>query len=132
MSELVQSKLKFKNPIIENVHFQRNLDYDDMKEVVGFVPSAEMNVKMLEGSMAIATLTFSIGEKATNPYFTFSAVASADFKWENMEDEAARKQLRISGASVLISYIRPVLSSMTAQSGLLPYQLPFIDFSRFE
>lgn len=132
MSKLTQSRFKFKNPIIENVHFQKNLKFNQDEEVVDFLPNAEMNVEIVEGDKATAKLSFSIGQESKNPYFFFSAIASAEFKWEDMTTEEAKKQLHVSGAAVLISYIRPLLSSLTVQSGLPPYQLPFVDFSQFK
>ena len=130
MSELNQSKLMFKNPIIEKVFFEKNQDYNSEQKVVNFFPEANMNVQFIDDNRAIASFTFSIGErKDCNPYFSFKATASSEFKWKNLTKEKAKEQLKVSGPTLLVSYIRPLLANLTSQAGLPPYHLPFIDFT---
>lgn len=131
MAKLKISNLKFRNPIVEEVSYHRNMEYDKEKATQDFFPEATVNISFQNDNKATVSLIFSIGQKEdSNPYFSFCAVASADFMWENLEKETAVKQLKISAPAMLLSYIRPLLTNLTVQSGLPPYQLPFIDFTQ--
>ncbi|MBU5477644.1 protein-export chaperone SecB [Eubacterium sp. MSJ-13] len=38
--------------------------------------------------------------------------------------------LKINGGAVLLSYLRPIVSSLTMQAGIKPLHLPLIDFTK--
>ena len=87
-----------------------------------------------EPKEAIVKLNLIVGEidddNEVSTSFYFNGVIVADFKW-NDEIDNPDKMLKISGGTVLLSYIRPILANMTMQAGMKPLNLPFVNFTKF-
>lgn len=55
------------------------------------------------------------------------------FHWdESIDDEMAKKLLNINAPAALLSYIRPIIASMTGNSKYPALNIPFIDFTEAE
>jgi len=48
---------------------------------------------------------------------------------QELTDEEALQLLQTDGAAILLSYLRPTVSLMTASSGFPAMTLPFLNFS---
>lgn len=133
------SAFQFTNPELVSIQFSVNKSYkpeDDsiiklnirteVTEIQDMPDGEEQNAKV--------SVTVTIGEeKGKTPLFV-KATEEAAFKWKkgDFNEEEAHKMLSQNGAALLISYIRPVIASVTAASRLPAYNLPFIDVTQQE
>ena len=80
---------------------------------------------------AKVSIEISVGAKEGNKPFFFRATESADFKWnaDDYNEEQIDSLLRQNAVALLISYVRPVISNLTAASGLPCYNLPFLNLA---
>lgn len=128
-----KSNLQFSDPRIEKIDFR--ICQEETLEVnmpINIGMETETNPYCKE---AIVTLTLSVGEvnennEVTTPFY-FNGIIVADFTW-NEDVENPDNMLKISGGTVLLSYIRPILATLTMQAGLKPLNLPFVNFNTFE
>lgn len=124
-----KSDLQFSNPRIDSIDFRvndKNTKIDDMPI------SIETNCKVNEEKKeAVVNLNLVIGNidrnNIVNTAFYFNGNILANFKWNNNIKDP-KNMLKISGGTVLLSYIRPILANLTLQAGLKPLNLPFINF----
>jgi len=133
------SAFQFTNPELVSIQFSVNKSYkpeDDsiiklnirteVTEIQDMPDGEEQNAKV--------SVTVTIGEeKGKTPLFV-KATEEAAFKWKkgDFNEDEAQKMLSQNGAALLISYIRPVIASVTAASRLPAYNLPFIDVTQQE
>ena len=57
---------------------------------------------------------------------------SAKFSWDDSIDDEKEKILNINAPAALLSYIRPLISSMTGNLKYPALNIPFIDFTQTE
>ena len=113
-----RSKFQFSNPELEKIEFSVNQNFE---------------VQMLEGNEALVKLTLSIGNSTDSQPFDICVKMGANFTWdESVEIEKAKQLLNINAPAVLLSYIRPIVSSMTNSSKYPTLNIPFIDFTKKE
>ena len=123
-----KSNLQFKDPHIEQIDFrissEQNPD-DDMPiniEIKPQINGNEANVKMI---LKVGNID---QDNKVTTHFYFCGIISSDFIWnENIKDPES--MLKISGGTVLLSYLRPILANLTMQAGLRPLNFPFINFT---
>ena len=124
-----QSNLQFTNPYIKKIDFRIGEDIINTDMPISIEVESEINPEPKE---AIVTLYLIVGdiddENEVTTSFYFNGVISADFKW-NDEIDNPDEMLKVSGATVLLSYIRPILANMTMQAGMKPLNLPFVNFT---
>ena len=126
-----RSNLQYKDPKIEKIDFEINNDDEYNPDLP---VSIEVNSDIdQESNTSTTKLKLTVGECNENhkvlTAFYFCGIISANFHWnENVKNP--ERMLQINGGSMLLSYIRPILSSITMQAGLKPLNLPFIDFTK--
>lgn len=127
-----RSKFQFSNPELEKIEFSINQNFDEEK-YDGIAMQSNIEVQMLEGNEALVKLTLSIGNATDSQPFDICVKMGADFTWdESVEIEKAKQLLNINAPAVLLSYIRPIVSSMTNSSKYPTLNIPFIDFTKKE
>ena len=125
-----KSMFQFKNPHIEKISFEINNNIpceDDIPlgiNVQTFLSNDENN--------ALVKLTLTVGELDANSKelknsIYFNGCIVSEFKWEK-EIKNIENMLKVNGGAVLLSYLRPILSSLTMQAGIKPLHIPLIDF----
>lgn len=126
-----RSNLQFKNPCINKIDFRVNdcePDTDNMP--ISIEVGCEVDSTRRE---AIVTLDLCVGginkDNKIMTSFYFNGRISANFSW-NEEIKNPEKMLKVSGGTVLLSYIRPTLANLTMQAGMKPLNLPFINFTK--
>lgn len=123
--------MQFKNPHINKIDFRVN-DYEPDTDNMPISIEVECEINQIEKE-AIVTLDLYVGKINENnkiiTSFYFNGKISADFLWDE-EIENPEKMLKISGGTVLLSYIRPMLANLTMQAGMKPLNLPFINFTK--
>ena len=126
-----RSNLQIKNPQINKIDFRVN-DYDPDTNNMPISIEVECKVSK-EEKEAVVSLNLCVGELTKSngiaTSFYFNGVISADFSW-NDEIKSPEKMLKVSGGTVLLSYIRPILANLTMQAGMKPLNLPFINFTK--
>lgn len=126
-----KSMFQFKNPRIEKISFEvnNNIPCEDN------IP-LDINVQTFlsdEENIALVKLFLTVGElddnskKIKNSIY-FSGCIVSEFKWEE-EVKNIENMLKVNGGAVLLSYLRPILSSLTMQAGIKPLHIPLIDFT---
>ena len=126
-----QSNFQFTDPHIERIDFR----ISNVKTTSHDMPiSIEVKSKTnLEDKEATVKLNLIVGEiNEDNDAITsiyFNGIIAADFKWDN-EVKNPDKMLEVNGGTVLLSYIRPILATLTMQAGLKPLNLPFVNFTK--
>lgn len=128
-----QSNLQFSNPRIEKIDFRvakEEIKSDDLPISIEVECNANSDAKE-----AIVTLNLIIGEideqNIVKTSFYFNGNIFADFKWDD-KIKNPDGMLKVSGGTVLLSYIRPILANLTMQAGMKPLNLPFINFTTLE
>lgn len=125
-----QSDFQFTDPHIEKIDFRINNE----KTISDDLPiSIEIESKThLEYKEATVKLNLVVGKiNQNNEVITslyFKGIIAADFRWNN-EMKSLDKMLEVNGGTVLLSYIRPILATLTMQAGLKPLNLPFVNFT---
>ena len=79
---------------------------------------------------ARVSLTLEIEKKDSSDPFYVCATEMAEFRWpDSLNLEMVEKLLNQNAPSLLLGYLRPIISQITAASPYNAYNLPFIDFS---
>ena len=65
-----------------------------------------------------------------HPYL-LNVIMQAEFRWpNNWAEKKVKRFIKVNAASLLFSYIRPIISDITGMSEFEREDLPFIDFSK--
>lgn len=126
-----KSMFQFKNPHIEKISFEVNNDISCENNI-----PLDINVQTFlsnEENNALVKLILTVGEldansKALKNSIYFNGSIVSEFRWEN-GIKNIENMLKVNGGAILLSYLRPVLSSLTMQAGIKPLHLPLIDFT---
>ncbi len=127
---MTESNFQFSNPVLQTVDFKTCDDFDAEK-FDGISMDSNAEFKLLNNQSALVTLTINIGMGKTNQPFRISVSMQSEFYWDDKIDEKkAKKMLEINGSAVLLSYIRPIVASLTNSSRYSALNIPFIDFTK--
>lgn len=120
------SGFQFSNPKVNHFIFDINNSYKpDMED--GELP-VMFNVQKdpIDGNQQYEELNMTIGNESSP--FTIEASIGAFFRWNNdLDDETVQNLLNKNAVSLLIGYLRPIVSQFTVQAGMKPLNLPYID-----
>lgn len=128
-----ESDFQFKNPILKRLNYALNDDFDiDKFDKIEL--SFHTNVVGRKSAKeAIVTLLGKIGKVNESSPFYIEIEITSPFKWtDDIPEEALNKLLRKNGSALLLSYMRPIVAFVTGQSGIAPYNIPYIDFTKEE
>jgi len=129
-----ESNFQFKNPILTKLNYELNDNFDknDFDDKIRTKLNIAIKGKISE-KQVIATLLGQIGEIDKNLPFYIEIEISAPFRWtEDISEDTLNKLLKRNGAALLLSYMRPIVAFVTGQSGIVPYNIPYIDFTKEE
>ena len=127
-----RSKFQFSNPELEKINFEVNESFDK-ESFDGIAMQSNTEIKVLDNNEAYVALTLDIGDLSEGQPFNITVKMSANFCWDNSLDiEKAKQLLNINAPAALLSYIRPIVSSMTCSSRYPALNIPFIDFTQNE
>lgn len=81
---------------------------------------------------AQVTITLSIGEKDDSTPFYVEVDEFAAFRWEkdSFNESQIESLLHQNAVALLLSYLRPIISNVTAASPYPAYNLPYIDLTQ--
>lgn len=127
-----KSKFQFKNPHIEKIIFEVNNNILDENNIpinvnVQTLMSDNDNIALVKLLLTVGALDEVSHDLENSIYFNGCIVS--EFKWEN-DIPNVENMLKVNGGAILLSYLRPILSSLTMQAGIKPLHLPLIDFTK--
>lgn len=126
MKEIKKSGFQFANPKIKKVIFQINDDFKEAK-YEGMPISYGIKINEKEESSALLELEINIGDEGeATPFFVELHIASK-FRWTDDVEAPADSLLKLNATTLLMSYARPIIAHLTADAGIKPFNLPFID-----
>lgn len=128
--EMKESFFKFRRPLIKDIHYELSDNYTPDKETRIGSKLTTSFAKDNEMPRAIVKLHIDLGSsESENSPFSLSLTSYAEFHWDSdSSEEKINKLLQQNAPALLLSYARPVISTITANSGL-QYDMPFIDFT---
>ncbi len=127
------SSFQFTSPHVSEFNFKINKEYksnndQDSLPIAFNIKKGNVKTESDGASQQFVELTMTIGNE--NSPFTFYAVIGADFRWSReLDDETVQNLINKNAVSLLIGYLRPIISQFTVQAGVTPLNLPFIDLT---
>ena len=128
----MESAFQFSNPSLTKMEFCINEEFENHrdKEVRIAVNMGVQIDRNETDNNAKVSLTLEIGKKGASDPFYVCATEMAEFRWpDDLNREMVEKLLNQNAPSLLLGYLRPIISQITAASPYNAYNLPFIDFS---
>ena len=124
------SNFKFSNPKLIKLNFEINDNtFNTSDDTIDVAINNSINKK--GENEAIVELRISIGENSIEFPFFIDLIIGEQF---NLDKEISGttfdKLLEINAPTVLLSYARPIISLVTAQAGMKPLNLPFLNFTK--
>ena len=127
-----KSNFKFKNPKLTKLEFKVNQDYDNnSKSMLTLDIKDDIIVKRIDETSALVILKLQIfrEEDFKDVPFIISIEMQGDFSWSSdMDKEVVNALLKQNAPAVLLSYMRPYITTVTTGSGYAPLILPFMNF----
>ena len=129
--------LQFEDPTVLKFDFQVNDDFDfedsvddtDISTLVEMPSEDEIDFN----DVIPVYLTLFINYESSNaPYKITTRIMSLFQVSNELIPDDALQTLQTEGASILLSYLRPMVSMMTTASGFSALTLPMLDFSDAE
>lgn len=126
-----KSKLQFKNPKLKKLEFKINEQFKN-ENLLGLDLNSKTNVDRTENK-AVVSLTLNIFDKENiedAPFF-IDIEMSGEFRWpESVDEDTLEILLNSNAPAILLSYIRPYISTITSGAGYPALILPLIDFTK--
>lgn len=126
--------LQFEDPTVLKFDFQVNDDYDfenatdnsDINTVVEMPSAEEID---FDDDIPVYLTVFLNDDDDNAPYQITARIMTLFQVSESLSDDDALQLLQNEGASILLSYLRPMVAMMTSASGFPAMTLPMLDFS---
>lgn len=129
--ELKHSSFQFTDPILKKINFEVNDEFNNEKfnGIGEFISSINVKRSQQEDN-AVVTLNLTIGGANELYPFCIDISMEAIFTWKSFDEETINELLKLNAPSLLLSYMRPHISSITNSSKYPVFNLPFIDFNK--
>lgn len=125
-----ESNFQFKDPYLTKVDFEFNKDFIGGKEI-SIENNMSVDIKRKEDEpIAVVSVKLVIGEKSEKMPFFIDCAMESSFKWNESEydEKTVNELLSINAPSLLLGYLRPIVSQITNLSPYPPYNIPFYNF----
>ena len=126
-----ESFFKLRSQFTEEIIFKKNSDFKDRKIKLKF--SHRLEIKNIDEGSSNIKLIFNIfteEELAESPFF-ISITQSGKFEYpSNLDKNNLENLLNINAPAVLLSYIRGIISQITAFSGYPALIIPLMNFTK--
>ena len=121
-----KSLFQFTNPYLIKSFFEENVDFNDELETEMELVT-ETKVNRTSEKTALVTLLFK--NAGDNLPFNVEIIMSSEFEWqdENMGEEILENLLVINAPALILSYIRPLIATLTSVSRFPTWHIPFIN-----
>lgn len=127
-----KSAFQFSTPVITDMIFRANNESDAKSQTPKEVPThINVHEKRSETEKsAVVALDLKVGGVGDDFPFYIRAVMQAKFFWDEIEESMVNTLLARNAPSLLLSYLRPYIASITSASPIHALQIPFMDFTR--
>lgn len=126
-----ESFFKMVKQSTEEIIFKKNSNYNSNNKSINVEFLPEIQIKKINNNRAEVTLKFQIFSEENfdeSPFF-LSVTEKGIFEWSEDHLDKIDNLLRISAPAVLLSYIRSIISQVTAFSGYPALIVPLINFA---
>ncbi len=128
-----KSKFQFSNPNLVNLVFEVNPDFDEKLFESLKLESQTKVVKMQSQNKANVEMHLDIGGVEKEYPFAIKITMASDFMWEDgLEETLVDRLLKANATSLILSYMRPIISNITNNSKYSVFNLPFLDMQNNE
>lgn len=123
-----KSKFKFKTPELKSVSFLESPDFSE-QEYDGMLFEGKTEIaRVKDKNLAKVTLKVKIGDVGNAYPFLINVEMTSLFAWDNDVDEKLIDELlRVNAPSLILSYIRPLVSIITGNSRFSAFNIPFMN-----
>lgn len=131
----MESIFQFTNPSLIRFEFVINEGFcNNENKEVSIKINMSVSVERTKGSnQANVSLKVELGERGDITPYYITAIESANFKWnESLTEEKVNKLLNQNAPSLLLSYVRPIISQITGASPFEAFNIPFMNFTNRE
>lgn len=118
--------LKFDFQVNDDYNFENSTDNSDINTVVEMPGENEID---FDDDIPVYLTIFLNSEDDNAPYQITARIMTLFQVSDLISDDDALQLLQNEGASILLSYLRPMVAMMTAASGFPAMTLPMLDFS---
>lgn len=132
-----ESAFQFTNPRLERLEFAIHPGFqkaDNINLDIHVSVQRQMlnNDNGMPSNQANVKVTLTIGSRDDTTPFYIEADETANFRWKEaaFDDAKVEQLLEQNGVALLISYLRPIISSITAASPYPAYNLPYLDLTK--
>lgn len=125
-----ESNFQFKDPYLTKVDFEINKGFIGGKEI-SIENNMSVEIKRNDKEpVAVVSVKLVIGEKSEKMPFFIDCAMESHFKWNESEydEKTVNELLSINAPSLLLGYLRPIVSQITNLSPYPPYNIPFYNF----
>lgn len=129
------SMFKFSNPKLENLIFFVNNDSVKQKEINFRLDVKYKKIKIVDDNkttnvlLTVSNINNDCLIDSSDP-FGLSITMSSNFQWPKLtNDDEDKNFLSINSPSLILSYVRTIVSQITGSSKFGMQTIPFIDFT---
>ena len=124
-----ESFFRFSDPHITSIQYKDNPDFDPESFEDMRIDFTNHIGRSKEQNKAQVTVNMEIGDDKASP-FQIRIAMRAYFEWDDCDnEELVQELLEKNAVSLLIGYIRPLVSMITSSSRFPTFNLPFIDLT---
>ncbi len=134
MDIVKESNFKIKIPKIKKIEYEINESYEKSLNPINLNIHTETQIyKSSLENRAVVSLELQIFDKCTykkvGAPFYVNSIMFGEFEWdESIEENMLNSLLETNAPAVLLSYMRPYISSLTTGSGHKPLIIPLLNF----
>ncbi|WP_051196021.1 protein-export chaperone SecB [Clostridium paraputrificum] len=129
------SVLQFANPTLTELKYKVNKNFNSEGPIKLKIRLETRVNKCNENNSAIVEVrlkVFSKKEFEEAPFYIHVSM-QGEFRWENdIDNKVLEKLLKSNAPSIILSYLRPYVSTLTTGSGFDPLILPLLDLTENE
>ena len=130
------SNFQFTNPVLKQLQFEINEGFTkngrlDMALQLNVECKREEHDDGTLGNSAVVAVTLTLGTHDLSTPFYIEATEEASFRWDEKitEQKQIDTLLKQNAVALLISYLRPIVASVTIASPYPAYNLPYINLT---
>ena len=127
-----QSQFQFSKPTIENINYKIiNIDIETIKQNKAIPVKTTVDVKKSESeNKAIVKLNFYAQNTDSFPFY-IDITMSSQILWETADNtNFIDNILNYNVPAMILSYMRPIISSITSHSDYNSFDIPFLDLRK--
>lgn len=126
MEKVKESAFQFRDIRIMELKFDREDDIGDGEYKISISRNVGISNLVETNTEIVKKVTLEM--RIESDVFNISAKISGDFKSKGIEKEETKFLFEQNAPSLLLSYLRPVISVITSQAQI-DYEIPFLNFS---